>query len=126
MEGLDSHNILYYSKFCKHCNKVIEYLAKHGLTQDLNCICVDRRTVSPQGQVLVQLENGKQEGLPPMIDKVPALLLVKEKYQVRYGNDILSYFKKGVQEAENEATQCNQEPRAFSTASFSDSFSSYS
>lgn len=120
-----TRDILYYSKSCKYSNRVLEYLVKHGLTQDLNCICVDKRTVSPQGQTMVQLENGHMEGLPPMIDKVPTLLLVTQKYQVRYGNEILDHYRGSVEKAQDVATQGNDEPRAFQSASFSSSFSSY-
>ena len=127
-----SFNILYYSRFCEHSNKVLEHLAKNALLQDLNCICVDRRTTNEHGQTVVQLENGKQEALPPMIDRVPALLLVKEKYQIRYGNDILAFFKgtsKGVAEKGTSKAGGNKEvedePAAFENASFSSSFSAY-
>jgi len=123
MEGF---NILYYSRFCPHSNKVIEYLAKNNITSELNCICIDRRTQSETGQVMVQLENGKQEPLPPMIDRVPALLLVKEKYQIRFGGEIIEHYKSKVKQENNEATQGNEgEPLAFQSNAFSSNFSSY-
>jgi hypothetical protein len=119
-------DILYYSRFCKHSNKIIEFLSKHGITTELNCICIDRRTTTETGQVMVQLENGKQEGLPPMIDRVPALLLTTEKYQIRFGDEIIEHYKGKVKKDENEATQCNEgEHLAFQSDSFSSSFSSF-
>jgi len=119
-------NILYYSRFCAHSNKVVEYIAKHGFATELNCICVDRRRSGEGGQTIVQLENGKTEALPPMIDRVPALLLVREKYQIRFGDDIVEYFKPRVKAEANEATQGNEgEPLAFVPDAFSSSFSAY-
>jgi hypothetical protein len=123
MEGF---NILYYSRFCPHSNKVIEYLAKNNITSELNCICIDKRITSNTGQVMVQLENGKQESLPPMIDRVPALLLVKEKYQIRFGDEVIQHYKQKVKQDNNEATQGNEgEPLAFQSNNFSSNFSSY-
>ena len=124
MASSGGFNILYYSKFCNHSNKVIEYLAKNGYTAELNCICIDRRTTDGGNQVIVQLENGKQEKLPPMIDRVPALLLVKEKYQIRYGLDIMNYYKAAVPVGEDAKT-VEGEPLAFSSSGFSSSFSAY-
>ena len=124
MTSNSSFNILYYSKFCKHSNKVIEYLAKHGHTQTLNCICIDRRTVDENKQMVVQLENGQQEKVPPMVDRVPALLLVKEKYQIRYGLDIMNYYKP-TELAGEDAKTVEGEPLAFQSQGFSDSFSAY-
>lgn len=125
MTSNSSFNILYYSKFCNHSNKVIEYLAKHGFTQELNCICIDRRTVEGGNQIVVQLENGKQEKLPPMIDRVPALLLVKEKYQIRYGLDIMNYYKAAAAPVGEDGKTIEGEPLAFQSSGFSDSFSAY-
>jgi hypothetical protein len=119
-------NILYYSRHCNHSNKVLEYIAKHGLLDSLNCICVDRRTTNEYGQIIVQLENGTKEPLPPMIQRVPALLLVKEKYQIRYGTEIIDYYKPAVAKSADEATGGNEgEPLAFQADSFSSSFSAY-
>ena len=118
-------NILYYSKYCNKCEKILHYITKSGLINELNCICIDKR-VEKNGQVVVQLENGKQEALPPMIDRVPALLLVRSKYQVRYGDEIMEYYKKGVEKGKNEATGGNEgEPVAFEMNAFSSSFSAY-
>lgn len=125
MDGSKPFNILYYSRLCPHSNKVVEFLAKHGLAAELNCICIDRRSTEG-GQIRVQLENGSTEPLPPMIDRVPALLLVREKYQIRFGNDIIDYFQPRVKAEANEATQGNEgEPLAFVNNSFSSSFSSF-
>jgi hypothetical protein len=126
MDGSAPLNILYYSRFCPHSNKVVDFIAKNGIAAELNCICVDRRRVGEGGQTLVQLENGKTEALPPMIDRVPALLLVKEKYQIRFGDDIIEHYKPRVKAEANEATGGNEgEPMAFNPDAFSSSFSAY-
>lgn len=126
MESTNKFNILYYSRHCNHCNKVLDYIAKNSLLDQINCICVDKRTTNEYGQTVVQLENGKQEPLPPMIQRVPALLLVKEKYQIRYGTEIIDFYKPAVKDSKNEATGGNEgEPLAFQADTFSSSFSAY-
>ena len=102
-------NILYYSNKCKHSAHVIEFIAKNGFSKDLECICIDKRVL--QGSIwVIQLENGTTHKLPPNIDRVPTLLLVKDKYQVKFGDDIMEYFKPQVKSQTDEATLGNGEP----------------
>jgi hypothetical protein len=84
-----SMDVLYYSNYCLHSKKILQYLAKEGLTNQLNCICIDRRTRDPKtGQIYITLENGKQLMMPPNVHSVPAMLLVKENFRVILGEEI--------------------------------------
>ena len=68
---------LYYSNYCKHSKKVLDFLSKSGLTEKLNCICIDKRKRNPStNQTFVVLDDGKQVLLPPNLQSVPALLLI--------------------------------------------------
>jgi len=102
-------NILYYSNKCPFSQKVLEFIAKNGLTRELECICIDKRGLKGSSWV-VQLENASLHTLPPNIDRVPALLLVKEKFQVKFGDDIIQYYKPRVAEQTETATLGNGEP----------------
>lgn len=102
-------NILYYSNKCKHSSSIIEFIAKNGFSKDLECICIDKRNLQGSSWV-IQLENATTHKLPPNIDRVPSLLLVKEKYQVKFGDDIMEYFKPQVATQNEVATLGNGEP----------------
>jgi hypothetical protein len=107
-------DILYYSNFCKHSQKLIQYLAKHGLNNELNCICIDKRVRDPKTQQThILLENGTSLLLPPNVHSVPALLLVKQKYSVITGEVIYQYFESKVAKNNEIATQNNGEPMGY-------------
>jgi hypothetical protein len=107
-------DILYYSNYCKHSQKIIQYLVKNRLNEKLNFICIDKRKRDPKtNQVQIILENGSVVVLPPNIQSVPALLLVKQSYQVVLGDDIIKWFDKTVDNNNALSTQNNGEPRGF-------------
>lgn len=113
-------DILYYSNYCKHSQKVVQFLAKNQLIDQLNFICIDKRKRDPKtNQMLVQLENGKIVILPPNVHSVPTLLLVKQNYQTVLGDDIIQRFQPNVQTQQNQATRGNGEPVAFPLNAFS-------
>jgi hypothetical protein len=67
-------DILYYSNYCVHSKKIIQYLVKENLTSALNCICIDKRSRDPKtGQINIHLENGTKLLMPPNVHSVPAL-----------------------------------------------------
>jgi len=104
-------DILYYSNHCPNCQKVVHVISRAGLIDKLNAICIDKRSVDPHsGQMFIQLENGKKIMLPPNIQSVPALLVVKENYRALFGKDILSYFEPVVKQKTEQAQQQNGEP----------------
>ena len=107
-------DILYYSNYCKHSQKVVQFLAKNNLTTKLNFICIDKRKRDPNtNQTYIELENGKTVSLPPNIHNVPSLLLVKQNYRVVLGDEIIAMFQPKVQEENNHATQREGEPSGY-------------
>jgi hypothetical protein len=109
-----SIDILYYSNYCVHSKKILQYLAKEALTNQLNCICIDRRTRdSKSGQIYIVLENGKQLMMPPNVHSVPAMLLVKENFRVILGEEIIQYLQPKVKQQNAIATQNQGEPMGF-------------
>lgn len=107
-------DILYYSNHCKHSAKIIQFLAKNGITNKINCICVDKRVVDPStGQYNIITETGKRVTLPPNVSAVPSLLLVSKGFQVIQGDAIINHYEPEVRTANNIATGFNGEPSAF-------------
>lgn len=107
-------DVVYYSNYCKHSQKLLQYLVKHGFNQSLNFLCIDQRTKDPtSGQVYLILDRGTKVMLPPNIDSVPALLLVTDKYRVLQGEDIYRHFQPIVANQNNLATGDNGEPMGF-------------
>ncbi len=104
-------DILYYSNYCPNSKKIIQYITKSGLTDKLNCICIDKRIVNPNtGQIQIQLENGNRVLMPPNVHAVPALLIVSKKYSAIFGGDIIAYFEPFVNKKTDQATGFNGEP----------------
>jgi hypothetical protein len=107
-------DILYYSNHCPHSQKVVHFIAKAGLIDKLNAICIDKREINRQtGQVFIQLENGKKIMLPPNVHSVPAMLLVKENFRVILGEEIIQYLQPKVKQQNAIATQNQGEPMGY-------------
>ena len=107
-------DILYYSNFCKHSQKILQFVTKGNLANQLNFICVDKRTRDPRtNQLLIVLENGKTVMMPPNVQSVPALLQVKKNYQVILGDDIIGHLQPKVKTQTEKATSINGEPIGF-------------
>ena len=91
-------DILYYSLYCKHCQKILQYLAKGNLTNQLNCICIDKRVHDPKSnQTVIVLETGKRVLMPPNVHSVPALLLINQNYRVILGDEIIEHYQPKVE-----------------------------
>ena len=75
---------------------------------------LDKRTKDEKGKTFILLENGQKIIMPENVNRVPALLLLNEGYQVLYGELILNHLKPQQQVAVRQATQNNLEPMAFS------------
>jgi len=104
-------DILYYSNYCKHSKKILQFFVNNNLTDQLNFICVDKRKQDPNsGQIYVILENGTNILLPPNVHSVPSLLLVKQNYSVILGDDIMAKFQEQIKTMNNDATLGNGEP----------------
>jgi hypothetical protein len=113
-------DILYYSNHCPHSQKIIHFISRSGLIDKLNAICIDKRTVDPNsGQIYIALENGKKIMLPPNVQSVPALLIVKQNYRALFGKDIMAYFEPLAKEKTSQAQQHQGEPVGISLATSS-------
>ena len=106
--------ILYYSNYCEHSKKLLQNLSKSNLTKDIHFICVDKRMKDANNKIHIILENGQKIIMPENVNRVPALLLLNQGYEVLYGDSIINYFKPKQQELVKQATLNNMEPMAFS------------
>lgn len=109
--------ILYYSNNCDNSKSLLQKLSRSQIKDKIHFICIDNRKLK-QNRVFVILENGQEVMLPPSIDRVPALLLIN-KNQIIYGNDIYNYLKPD--EVYNEVTNFHGEPQSFNFDSASSS-----
>jgi hypothetical protein len=107
-------SILYYSNFCEHSKKLLQTLSKSGISKDIHFICIDKRVKDNNNKIYIVLENGQKIIMPENVNRVPALLLLNQGYNVLYGESILQHFKPRQDTAVRQATYNNLEPMAFS------------
>jgi hypothetical protein len=108
-------SILYYSNYCEHSKNLLKNLsASSNIQKDIHFICIDKREKDNNGKIFIILENGQRIIMPENINRVPALLLLKEEYKVLYGESITQFFKPVQKQAMKVATMNNMEPTAFS------------
>ena len=110
-------SILYYSNFCEHSKKLLQTLSKTQVSKDMHFICIDKRVKDSNNKMFIVLENGQKIIMPENVNRVPALLLLNQNYQVLYGEGILNHLKPKQEVAVRQATQNNMEPMAFSFGS---------
>jgi hypothetical protein len=107
-------DILYYSNYCPHSQKVLQTLVKGNLSDKISFICIDKRqTDNKNGQTYVHLENGGKVVLPPNVQSVPSLLLVKDNYRIICGDEILRFYHKDLKSQSDIATKQNGEPSSY-------------
>jgi len=106
-------SILYYSNYCAHSKKIVQYLTKTNLGKDVHFICIDNR-IKQDNKTFIILDNGQKIIMPETINCVPALLLLNNKYEVLFGENIVNYFRPKQTEMVKQATFNNTEPIAFS------------
>jgi len=112
-------DIFYYSNYCKHSQKVLQFLVKGNLVDKISFICIDKRYYDKRtNQTKIALEDGKNCILPPNIHSVPALLLVNKNYQLILGDDIMKYYEPMVRERIMKAELGNGEPTGFAMNQF--------
>jgi glutaredoxin-related protein len=93
---------LYYSNHCKHCQKIIQFLVKNNLANKLNFLCIDqRKRDANNNNIYIILEDGRQVIMPPNVNSVPALLLIKDNYRVILGEDIIKRYQ-GVAQSQGQ------------------------
>jgi hypothetical protein len=108
-------SILYYSNFCEHSKKLLQTIPKTNVQKDIHFICIDKRVKDPtNNKIYIVLENGQKIIMPENVNRVPALLLLNQDYNVLYGESILQFLQPKQQQAVKQATQNNLEPMAFS------------
>ena len=107
-------DVLYYSNYCKHSEKVVQTLVKGNIHQQVSFVCIDsRKRDQTTGHIYVYLENGSKVVLPPNIHSVPALLLIKENYRVILGDEILQHYHPEILKSQSNMVQINGEPMAY-------------
>jgi hypothetical protein len=112
-------DILYYSNYCKHCQKLVQTLVKGNMSDKISFICIDKRSRDPKnGQQYIVLENGSKVIMPPNIHSVPSLLLIKQSYRVLLGDEIIKHFHPQLKQLSEKATNFQGEPASFSLANF--------
>lgn len=85
--------ILYYSKYCENCKKILYDLGKSKVAKEIHFICVDKRRKDKQGKTFIMLDNGKELLMPNTLTKVPGLLLLYRGNNILYGDNIMNYFR---------------------------------
>lgn len=106
-------DILYYSNYCNNCQILLQYLAKHSLTNKLNFICIDKREYdSNTNNTYIILENQKIL-MPPNIYEVPTLLLVKQKYNIIKGKEIIEYLNPYIENINDKSNSEIKEPQGY-------------
>jgi hypothetical protein len=113
-------DIFYYSNYCNHSKRVIEFISKNNIIEKLSCICIDKRFKDPQtNHLLIILENGKNTSMPPSVNNVPALLKVRHNHTVVIGSEaIIQYFREdkfyvNTQQTQSNILQTNVEPISY-------------
>lgn len=102
---------LYFSNYCKHSSAILQELNKAGFQNKFVFICIDKRFVK-DNIIYIMLPNGQQFPLPPMINRVPVLLL-KPKFEILSGNQILDYIRPQAKNIKEEKTMLYDEPNPF-------------
>ena len=103
---------LYFSKYCKHSSNILEELNRQGMNKKFNYICIDKRTVK-QNITYILNPDGSTFPLPPMINRVPVLLL-KPNHEILSGDQILDYIKPQAKTINEEKSMLYDEPNPFS------------
>jgi len=107
-------SILYYSNYCEHSKKLLQTISKsNNVQKTMHFICIDKRERDANNKVFIVLENGQKIIMPENINRVPALLLLDQGYNILYGESILEHLKPKQLADVKKATKNNMEPMAF-------------
>lgn len=108
-------NIFYYSNYCPHSQKTLQFLVRANLTSEVTFVCIDKRGRDPQtNQMYIIMENGDRVLMPPNIHSVPAVLMTANNYKVIYGEEIVKHYEPSIVNDKMVATNFNGEPSGFS------------
>jgi hypothetical protein len=108
-------DILYYSNYCKHSQRLVQTLVKGNLSNKISFVCIDKRVRDQKNnQQYIVLENGSKVVMPPNIHSVPALLLIKHNYRLLMGDEIMQHLHPQIKQLNEAATNYNGEPISYS------------
>lgn len=93
-------DILYYSNSCQHSKQLLGILSKSNIQKKFYYICIDKRSKDSNNNIIIQLDNGQNVPLPPVITKVPSLLLQNHGNRVLSGGEIMNYINQKNREVE--------------------------
>jgi hypothetical protein len=106
--------VLYYSKYCDNCNKLIYQLGKTKIKEQIHFLNIDKRKQKGKDTYII-LENGMEILMPSIINMVPALLLLNKNNQILFGKDVNNYLIPMIHEEKRTAVKINGAPLAFSS-----------
>jgi len=107
-------SVLYYSKYCENCKKLLYELGKTKIQKSIHFLSIDKR-INREGKLYIVLDNGNEIFLPPNITSVPTLLLLNKGNKLLVGDDVSNYFRPQIMgEKTRAAPKNNMEPLAFS------------
>ena len=95
--------VLYYSKYCDNCKKILYKVGKDKIKNDIHFLCIDKRK-KVKDKLYIVLNDGKELLMPPEIKKVPALLLLNRGNRIIYGEEILELFNPILENNTKKAT----------------------
>ena len=84
--------VLYYSKYCDNCKKILFKIGKDKIKDDIHFLCIDKRK-KVKNKIYIILSDGKELLMPEEIQKVPALLMLNRGNRIIYGKEILDLFE---------------------------------
>jgi hypothetical protein len=105
--------IMYYSKYCKNCDKVIKILSRSSVKDYIHFLPIDKR-INKNGKLSILLDSGESVLLPTSISRVPALLLIHQGNRVLFGDEIINFFREDFDKERKKASINNDEPLAYS------------
>jgi hypothetical protein len=104
--------VLYYSKYCDNCKKILFKIGKDKIKEDIHFLCIDKRK-KVKDKIYIVLSDGKELLMPEEIQKVPALLMLNRGNRIIYGKEILDLFEPILENNKTKST-LGGEPLAFS------------
>lgn len=107
--------VLYYSKYCENCKKILYELGKSDFQKNIHFLSIDKRRRRGNKMYIV-LDNGHEIYLPPNITSVPTLLLLNKNNKLLVGKEVLTYIGPKIRKEKHVVVKQNGgEPLAFST-----------
>lgn len=105
--------VLFYSNFCRHSKELLIQIAKSGVKEEINFICLDKRKTE-NGSNYAILENGKKVLIPNSINVVPSMILLNYGNKIITGPEIINFLSETIVKSISKATQGQMEPACYS------------